>query len=227
MIIYIDIETIPGQAPWVKELTDQSVHPPGNISKPETIKKWWKDKGEQAKEDAWCKTALDAAMGEIAVICFEPDIGEICSLSREPGQSEAALLESFFSAIDALTQGDRRRRTRIIFCGHCVLFDLGFIWRRAVINKVRPCYGFPDIHALKPWSDEIIDTCQMWKGSNKATSGSMDVLCRAFGLEGKGDIDGSMVWNEICKGNLTKVIDYCKGDVKRVRDIYRMMTFTK
>lgn len=226
MLIYIDIETIPGQAPWVKEFTDSTVHPPGNIKKPESIQKWFDEKGEQAKADAWHKTGLDATMGEIAVISYVSEEGAPpLSVYRGLNGSEANLLKLFFDTMKLRTESDRGRRTQLTFCGHCVLFDLGFIWRRAVIHGIRPCEGFPVVHELKPWSAEIIDTCNMWRGTDKSTSGSMEALCKAFGLEGKGDIDGSMVWDEIQKGNPDKVVTYCEADVERTRQIHRRMMF--
>jgi hypothetical protein len=63
----------------------------------------------------------------------------------------------------------------------------------------------------------------MWSPSREKRVG-LDKLCRALGVPGKGDFDGSMV-AETWPVDPQKVIDYCKGDVERVRAIYRRMTF--
>lgn len=223
MIIYIDIETMPGQAPWVREQTDSTVAPPGNYSKPETIEKWWKENGEDLKHQAWHKTGLDATLGEIAVIAIAIEDGPVMSVCREPEESERELIEQFYADLSGVKKHGYQMEPT--FCGHNVLFDLGFIWRRSVVHGIRPCKGFPIVHDLKPWSKEIIDTCQMWKGSDKSTSGSMKALCKAFGIEGKGDIDGSKVWDEIEQGNLAGVVEYCEQDVERVREIHKRLTF--
>lgn len=54
---------------------------------------------------------------------------------------------------------------------------------------------------------------------------SMDALCEAFGFEGKGDFNGSMVANEWFNGSKEKVISYCKDDVTRTRKMYQIMNF--
>ena len=77
--------------------------------------------------------------------------------------------------------------------------------------------------SAKPWSEEIADTMLMWS-SDPHKRGSMDRICRALGLGGKGDFDGSMVaatWPV----DPQKVIDYCKQDVERTRQMFKRLTF--
>ena len=54
---------------------------------------------------------------------------------------------------------------------------------------------------------------------------SMDKLCKALGIEGKGDFDGSMV-AKTWETDKQKVIDYCKDDVSRTRQIYKCLTWS-
>ncbi len=54
----------------------------------------------------------------------------------------------------------------------------------------------------------------------------MAKLCEAMGLEGKGEIDGSMVGDLWAKGEYEKVAEYCRGDVERTRQIHRRMQVT-
>ena len=44
---------------------------------------------------------------------------------------------------------------------------------------------------------------------------------------GVGNIDGSKVWDYVRTGRIADVVEYCKGDVERVRAIHRRMTFAE
>ena len=55
---------------------------------------------------------------------------------------------------------------------------------------------------------------------------SMNDLCLALGIDGKGDdIDGSKVWDFVQQGKIAEVAEYNKADVVRTRAIYNRMTF--
>ena len=77
--------------------------------------------------------------------------------------------------------------------------------------------------SAKPWDGCIADTMLLWDAKAFA---SMDKLCKAFGLEGKGDMDGSKV-AETWLADPQKVIDYCKCDVERTRELYKRLTFAE
>jgi predicted PolB exonuclease-like 3'-5' exonuclease len=49
----------------------------------------------------------------------------------------------------------------------------------------------------------------------------MDNLCRALGLAGKGDFDGSMVAQAWADGKHETIIEYCRADVEATRAIHR------
>ena len=51
----------------------------------------------------------------------------------------------------------------------------------------------------------------------------MDRLCLALGMDGKGDIDGSMVADLWSQGEFEKIASYCRDDVLRTREIHRRM----
>jgi hypothetical protein len=80
------------------------------------------------------------------------------------------------------------------------------------------------MHA-KPWDSCIADTKLMWT-ADKWEHGSMDKLCYALGIPGKGDFNGSMV-AETWPSDPEKVIEYCKDDVLRTRKIYKRLTFSE
>lgn len=63
MVITLDIETIPCQRPGLLEEIRQTITPPGNISKPESIKKWMEDEvlaGNADRVAAYCNEDVEA-----------------------------------------------------------------------------------------------------------------------------------------------------------------------
>jgi hypothetical protein len=90
-----------------------------------------------------------------------------------------------------------------------------------VINGVKPSVRIP--YDAKPWGD-VIDTLYLWKGVSKS-GGSLDAICKAFGIPGKGDMDGSKVWDAVKNGEIDKVAEYCHDDVDKLRQIHKRMMF--
>ena len=91
-----------------------------------------------------------------------------------------------------------------------------------MVLNVKPPYNFP--RNPKPWSENICDTMTLWDSQQRA-GGSMDRICKLFGLAGKGDFGGADVWPAIERGEFQRVRDYCADDVQRTRLMHRRMTF--
>jgi hypothetical protein len=105
-----------------------------------------------------------------------------------------------------------------IVTAHHAPFDIRFIWQRAIILGVRPPHWWP--HDAKPWDREAIDdTMTAWAGQGNRIG--LDRLCRALGIPGKDGFDGSMVWDAVQTGRINEVVDYCDGDVERLRAVHR------
>lgn len=221
MRITIDIETIPGQQPGLRELLRAEVKAPAQYKKAESIAEWMRDNADAAAEEAWRKTALDGALGQIAVIGYAiEDQAPVAIYAQDYADGDAGLLRDFFSAIEGLRLDGRP--VKPYFIGHNISgFDLPFIFHRAIINGVPLPAGFP-IHP-KPWGDECFDTMTYWAGPRDRIS--LDSLCRALGIEGKGGMDGSQVWDYVRAGRIAEVADYCAHDVKITRAAYRRLTF--
>lgn len=214
--IYIDIETIPGQSAWIKEEAEAKVKPPGNTKKPESIKKWMDDNAKQAADELWRKTGLDGSRGEIICIAWAINGGEIKSVHRELGGDEANMLREFYAMLDMSMDAQ--------WIGHYITgFDLRFIWQRSVISGVKPSVFIP--YDAKPWSREVFDTKVEWSGMQSTGTGSLDSVCKALGYDGKGDIDGSKVWDYVKDGRINEVVEYCKDDVHKARLLHKRMTF--
>lgn len=107
-----------------------------------------------------------------------------------------------------------------IFIGHNVVnFDIRFIWQRAIVLGIKMPGWFP--RDPKPWGHDVFDTMTAFAGQ-RGTVG-LDKLCIALGLEGKGDIDGSMVGDLWAAGEYDRIAEYCKADVERTRAVHRKM----
>jgi 3'-5' exonuclease len=208
--IYLDLETIPSQSPDYRAKVRAGIAPPGNIKKPESIQAWLDENAESATDDAVSAASFDPAFGHICTIGFAVGDGDVRALSATTVAGEKAIIEKFFDALPKMGM--------VCFIGHNVSgFDLRFIMCRAIVLGVR----IPSIvpRDVKPWSQEIFDTMTAWAGFRKTIS--LDRLCEALGLEGKGDFDGSMVAAAWAAGEHEKIADYCKRDVEAVRAIHK------
>jgi hypothetical protein len=195
------------------------------MSKPETIQKWKEECEAGAVETEFRKLGLDGTRGQIFCIAWAFDdepVTYACAKDRALG-NEVRTLSSFIASVHSRINEKLGRPQALKWIGHYITgFDLRFIWQRCVVNNVKPSIEIP--YKAKPWDNNVFDTCIEWKGSG-SSSGSMEAICKAFGIEGKGDMDGSKVYDEYLAGNYQKIIDYCKDDVERVRKIYKQMNF--
>lgn len=219
MRIYLDLETCPAQNPAVREEIRAGIKAPAVYKKADSIAEWMKENAETEAEAAWRKTSFDGAVGHISVIGFAIDDQRPVALySPKWHQDEADVIRAFFNAVDAafLEHG-----TVPTFIGHNLIdFDLRFLFQRCVVLGVKPSRHIP--FNCKPWDERVYDTMQRW-GARQG--GSLDRITRALGMEGKGDIDGSMVWDYVRDGRISEVADYCKHDIELTRALHQRMTF--
>jgi len=222
--VVLDIETLPCTDPDVIADIAAKIAPPGNIKKPESIAAWMAENKDSALAELIAKTSLDGMYGRIACICYAIEDGDVQCVADD---DEAVMLEKFYSDVMYLTATEMHcgfAQSPLTFIGHnLAAFDLPFIKHRSIINYVRPPAPFLKAFAAKPWGTELADTMLMWS-SDPHKRGSMERICKALGIIGKGDFDGSMV-AETWPVDRQKVIDYCKDDVIRTREMYKRMTF--
>lgn len=220
MNIYLDIETIPTQSDALREEIAASITPPGNISKAETIAAWEAEKKPALVREAIAKTALDGATGHICCIGWADDSGNVQISYADNVEKEAATLASFVGRVERMVDIGRAFTSTITIIGHNVRnFDIRFLWQRAIVLGVRMPRWFPSDPT--PWGNDVFDTMTAFAGPRGMIG--MDRLCRALGIEGKGDIDGSMVGDLWAAGKFETIAEYCEADVERVRAIYRRM----
>ena len=227
MMLTLDIETLPTTDEAVIASLADSVKAPGTLKKPESIAAWMEENRESATAELVAKTSFDGLYGSIACICYQFDDSEVFSVDCVSSGDEMTMLEHFYSHVFDMVCTEYHggvASQNLTVCGHNIAgFDLPFLKHRSIILGVKPPVAMLKAMNAKPWDTCIADTMLMWSSDSQKRA-SMDKLCKAFGLEGKGDFDGSMV-AETWPVDPQKVIDYCKDDVRRTRAIYRRLTF--
>lgn len=123
---------------------------------------------------------------------------------------------------EAWIEQNRQRYMQLpIVVAHSADFDLRMIWQRAKILGVTPPIWWP-ITFNRYRDDEVQDTMVMWSGHQDRIS--LDDLCVALGIPGKGDgLDGSQVWNAVQQGRIWDVFAYCGEDVERCRAVHKRL----
>lgn len=250
MLITLDIETCPAQDPAalsdIRESVSKNFKAPSTLTKEQAATELgmtdkdaikftskdsmlalWTEKfkteaTEAAAQAEWRKTSFNGATGHICVIgAAFGDESPITIYSKAWHKDEAVVLAEFFAMVD-----DRlaeHPNVRPVFVGHnLIAFDLRFIYQRAVVLGIKPSRHIP--FSARPWGDSsAFDTMTAWAGVGNRVS--LDKLATALGAGGKGDMDGSMVWDAVNEGRIDEVAAYCKNDVAMTRNIYKRMTF--
>lgn len=216
MNIFFDLETLPcNDANVIAEL-EKTITAPATHKKQETIDKWMEENKASELKNLVAKTSFDGMYGRIACIAWAMDSGEIYSTAHDMSEEDAIRLFYFHIEEAALTD--------FVFCGHNIHgFDLPFLKHRSIVLGIKPPSKLLRAMNSKPWAECIADTMLMWSDDRQKRV-SMEKLCRVMGIQGKGDFDGSMV-AETWPVDPHKVIDYCKDDVARTRQIYQRLTF--
>lgn len=230
--IIIDIETIPSQQPGARDTIRAGIKPPGTLKKAESIAAWWQTEADAAVEDAYRKQSLDGGThGEIASIALtgaDMDTDAGWSHCRKRGESEADLLMRFGEAVQqrvddaasTLVPG-RYFSTEPWFIAHNASFDLGFLWRRCIINAVHLPFKLPDPSARH--GKDYGDTMTLWAGYGGRIS--LDTLCHALGVPSpkEGGIDGAGVFDAWLAGEYERIAQYNLSDVLATRDVWHRL----
>lgn len=216
-MLTFDIETLPTDNEEVISALTATIKPPATHKKQETIDAWMAENKESALADLIAKTSLDGMYGRIACIAWSDGDGVF---STSPEHSEREAIELFYSFVSNECIDEER------FCGHNIAgFDLPFLKHRSIILGIKPPKAILKAMNAKPWDSCIVDTMLMWSSDSQKRA-SMDKLCKAFGIEGKGDFDGSMV-AQTWPTDPHKVIEYCKDDVRRTVALHSRLTFAE
>lgn len=173
--------------------------------------KFAEEKAIEVADATWRKTSFDAGYGSICVIGYAFDDEEAKYIQCH---NEADGLAEFFNIVRAENAGT------IEYIGHNLIgFDLPFLWKRAVINRL-PHMSIPK--ESRHGAGRVFDTMVAWAGYKDRIS--MDNLADILGLEShKGEMDGSKVCDTWLAGEYDKVAEYCAKDVELTRKIYDLI----
>lgn len=211
-ILYIDLETCPSTSSTIKEEIKAKLKPPGNISKPKTVTKWWQTKAKEVTEEAYLKTALDPMYGNIISISWAFNEKSVEGYIRTLDEPESKILNIFYDVLEE-TNTDY-----LVWVAFPIRFDLPFLLKRSIINNIRPPVGLPSERSKSSF-------CPMnyWAGWHEFCS--LDSLCRAMGIPGKREMTGADVWPAVQAGEYDKILAYNKSDVEMLRQVYRRIHF--
>jgi DNA polymerase elongation subunit (family B) len=115
------------------------------------------------------------------------------------------------------------RPDRDVIVGHNIIsFDLPFLYKRSVINRVSPSV---ELCFARYRSRPLFDVMCEWNKWDMRKFISLDALARILGLESskQGGIDGAHVYDRFCEGCHQEIADYCMRDVRLTREIYYRM----
>ena len=237
--IFIDIETIPTQNVDVqtyfrRTMSEELTQKLASIKAPSNYKDEAKIAGYIEAEqlnlrasfasdvDAKInKTGLDGAFGQI--VCIGYDMHDDGNSTTISGMDEPTVLLQFNQALASNVR--LADQVQVTIVGHNVAaFDLRFMLQRYMVNGIRPHPIIWRAAQAKPWeSEKVYDTMIQFAGVGNRIS--LDKLCLALAIEGKGAISGADVWPMVQAGRLADVARYCESDVAITRAAYRRMTF--
>lgn len=113
---------------------------------------------------------------------------------------------------------------RDLIIGHNLLeFDLPFIYKRSIINAVRPSVN---LCFARYRSQPIFDTMREWEKWGRKMI-SLDKLAKILGLESskKNGLNGSKIYDYYCASKHEEIAEYCLRDVEVTREIFYRMKF--
>ena len=178
-------------------------------------------KSADVAQEKWEKTSFNPDVAPIACICIGwYENGEY--KTERFGHNwleEEIFLDDFHRKITDICSEHGEMIRKPNFIGHNIAkFDLPFIWKRSVINNVSTVKGVKWVDARH--GVNCFDTMTAWSGFGNRISA--DNLANTLGLKGKGNIDGSMVY-DTWQEDPQAVIDYCHQDVAMVKAIHERL----
>jgi 3'-5' exonuclease len=204
--MFIDIETV-SQTKGLNELNEKM--------QALWVKKAAVLKPELSAADAFDKmAAIYSEFGKIIVVCmgyFKDQSLQQFRVKKFMGHNEAEVLQQVFNVFDKFFLDHT-----FSLCGHNIKeFDVPYLCRRALVNKVPLPFFFKDLQNRKPWENPLIDTLHQWRFGDFKHYISLELLATVLGIDTpKDDIDGSMVSDVYWQQNdLERIAIYCGKDV--------------
>jgi hypothetical protein len=133
------------------------------------------------------------------------------------GDNEVKILQDVYDVFDKFLKDHTNS-----LAGHNIKeFDVPYLCRRTLINKLQLPFFLKDLQNRKPWENPLIDTLHIWRFGDYKHYISLELMAGILGVPTpKDDIDGSMVssvyWQE---QNVDRIALYCSKDVLTVAQI--------
>ena len=215
MIEFIDIETTGTANKALLKHLEAKVEPDSRLKDPRKIEEDIRKK----REAVWASTAL-TGLCEIACICAASDGQITFNEDVEPfwSESEELILKAYFKRLESLYKINNHRPPK--FAGYNISsFDLRILWNRAVALEIKPPFPIPyDAH---PMSDRVIDLRAKLNGNDRYASGTLLDWSIAIGSDiPADDMRGKDVPLAVKEGRISEVVEHCKRDVLRARELY-------
>lgn len=231
--LFLDLETIPtGDYPVVRlrpkpTLADVKVgNRKGEVAAnyreqqlPTDIKKWADecDKLRDKADEEFRLRAVNSMTCEVICLAYAFD--------DNPPQVIRGTEIEIIQAFNALMNRFGDKKFVINMVGHNIAeFDLKLLYHRAIkysqVSLIRYLSGFLDFQG----KTRIMDTMKIWSHLSWKDYSKLDDIAKYLGLAGKGDIDGSKVYDLFIEGKLDEICDYCKDDVELVRSVFFMIS---
>lgn len=197
--LFFDIETLPS--------ADE--HRDGHL---EILRKR-KNNGDLGDNEIHSMTSFEGTFGRLCCIgIIKEDEKGIIQKDVFAGD-EKTMLQNFWKAAEGVHR----------YVGHNIwAFDLPFIYKRSIINGVKPI----PLNFARYRNIPIYDTMMEWELWNMMKSQKLDTLAKVLGLPtSKDEMDGSMVAEYFKQGKIEDIKRYCMKDVELTRKVYYKMTF--
>jgi 3'-5' exonuclease len=172
--------------------------------------------GEVLTEEEAKKAALDALTGRIICIGFIViDDFRAQSAVSIVSDDETKLLRGFWSMM-------RRENIKSFVAHNGLSFDLPYIWKRSVINRVKPSL---DLDLRRYRSDFVYDTMCVWANWEIRGNVSLNALAGGLGLGAKSGSGGQVLqlWRE---ARYKDIAEYCLLDCWLTYQCYGRMNFS-
>lgn len=172
------------------------------------------------------KTNGDLGDNEIhSMTSFEGTFGRICCIGIIKEDEKGIIQKEVFSGDEKeiLTNFWNAASGVHRYVGHNIwAFDLPFIYKRSIINSIKPI----PLNFARYRNIPIYDTMMEWELWNIKKAQKLDTLAKVLGFPtSKDEMDGSMVADYFKQGKIEEIKKYCMKDVELTRKVYYKMTF--
>lgn len=216
-LLFIDIET-------VAETNNYYTYPKKEIR----ANRYCNDIWDLTEQEAYYKKAwLNPEFSKIICISFwsktADDEIRTCSIF---GFDEKTIIDEFFKLLSKMPEYE--------LAGHNIKsFDLPFIFRRAIINGIKP-HDKISFYDMKPWDIKVVDTIELWK-NGWYISAWLETICLCLWIPSpKSNMSGDKIFdyyygsNMVDKDNRKPIAEYCEWDVRSTMRVYdKIMDPTK